>query len=389
MTGHVSGRQRVLLVTYNFPPKMGGLEAVALGVWEAVSRDSDVVVLAQGTEGQTRAMPGVHRPRREGLLRYFMFLYSRGMHVARTGGFDVVLSTSALTALAAVHLARRAKARSACIVHGLDLIHRSRIYQRYVRHALPRLDAVFANSRATRDEAVARGAPAERVEIIPPACDAAIFQEPVDPTRLRSEWALEGQRVILSPGRLVGRKGVDRFVRECLPLVVERVPNVKLLVAGGNPQGALVHRDDQLSAVVRAAEETGMSDRVVVTGRLSAEDMTAAFQLADVVVLPVVPVEGDMEGFGIVLLEAGAAGRPVVATRLGGITDAVVDGVTGLLVDPLDYGGMAAALAQTLTDEDVRSRLGAAAQKRVLEQFHWGAIGARYVTSVERLCAAR
>jgi glycosyltransferase involved in cell wall biosynthesis len=110
--------------------------------------------------------------------------------------------------------------------------------------------------------------------------------------------------------------------------------------------------------------------------------MVAAFQLADVFVLPVIPVPGDMEGFGIVLLEAGAAGVPIVATAVGGITDAVVDGETGVLVPPLDYVRMASALVGFLQDPDKSHAVGERGRRRALGEFNWDAISSRYVEAL-------
>lgn len=348
----------------------------------ALRERADVVTLAQGARRYVERDPDVLRPRIEGLAAYMAFLYTRCMLGIRNHNFDLVVSGSALTALPTLHLAKRFGARSACIIYGLDTIYESSLYQRVYRHAMPRMNRVIAISTATRREAVARGIAPERLIIIPPGCDAELFQAPRDTENLRRHWGLEGCKVILSAGRLVRRKGVDRFIRECLPEVVLRVPTVKLLVAGGNPEGALAHTDDVLASVEGAIRETGLDNHVVVTGRLTSEEMVAAFQLAEVFILPVIPVEGDMEGFGIVLLEAGAAGVPVVATAIGGITDAVVDGETGVLVPPLDYSAMASALIELLRDERIRLALGEGGRRRALAEFNWTDISSRYAEAL-------
>jgi phosphatidylinositol alpha-1,6-mannosyltransferase len=375
-------KPRVLYVTFNLAPKLGGLEQVVQRTRAALCERADVLTLAQGARGYNDGDPTVLRPPAEGLAAYMAFLYTRGLLGLRDRHFDLVVAGSALTALPTLHLAKRFGARSACIIYGLDTIYRSAVYQRVYRHALPRMDRVVAISRATRDEAVARGVAPERMVIIPPGCDAEVFQPPRDTAELRGRWGLEDRKVILSAGRLVRRKGVDRFIRECLPEVVRQVPAAKLLVAGGNPRGALAHTEDVLASVEAAIREVGLEDHVVVTGRLTSEEMVAAFQLADVFILPVIPVPGDMEGFGIVLLEAGAAGVPIVATAVGGITDAVVDGETGLLVPPFDYAAMASALARLLQDEQKSRALGERGRRRTLDEFNWDAISSRYVEAL-------
>ena len=375
-------RPKVLYLTYNFTPKLGGLEQVVSRTHAALRERADVVTLAQGARAHVDELERVHRPAGEGVLRFLGFLYTRGRRRVAGEQFDLVVSGSALTALPALHLARRHRARSVAINYGLDVIHPARIYQRVYRHAMPRIDRVIAISRATRDEAIARGVARERITVIPPGCDSSAFQRPRPTQELRERWGLGDAPVILSAGRLVARKGLDGFVARCLPQVVRSLPDTKLLVAGGNPVDALAHTDDIARQVQRTIERSGMSEHVVVTGRLSDDELVAAFQLADVFVLPAVPTPGDMEGFGIVLLEAGAAGLPVVATALGGITDAVEDGETGRLVAPGDYSAMAAALVDLLRDEGRRRAYGRSGQVRALGEFDWGPVSQRYAEAI-------
>ena len=376
--------RRVLFVTYNFPPKLGGLEQVVLEVWRALGERSEVVTLAQHAPGLPSHDGDVYRAGGDGLARFFAFLLRTGSRLVREGRFDVVVAGSALVAMPVALLARAARAGSVAITYGLDSIYPSLIYQGIYRISMPRLDRVIAISHATRNEAVARGVAPQRIEILHPGCHGGRFARPRDALQLRQRWGLEGARVILSAGRLVKRKGVDRFVRECLPSVVARVPEAKLLLAGGNPEDALAHSEDMAGLVREAAQQVGIAKHIVFTGRLDDDEMVGAFQLADVFVLPAVPSPGDMEGFGIVLLEAAASGTPSVATRTGGIPDAVVDGETGTLVPSLDYGAMADALVAFLTDDHLRERVASKARERVMRDFLWEKVAPRYADAVLR-----
>jgi phosphatidylinositol alpha-1,6-mannosyltransferase len=382
-------RPRVLLLTYNYAPKLGGLEQVVEHVAAALGREVELVVLAQGARGHRDDDPRILRPGREGLVAFVLFLYRRLFSRLPQDGFDVVVSGSALTALPALHFSRRYRAQSVVIIYGLDTIFPSRLYQWIYRYAVSRLDRVIAISRATRAEALARGVDPERVVLIPPGCNGERFDERRETDTLRSRWELEGCRVVLSAGRLVARKGVDRLIAECLTSVVTAVPNTKLLVAGGNPEGALAHTDDFYAEVEAAVRASGLEDRVVITGRLSDDEMVAAFQLANVFVLPVVPTPGDMEGFGIVLLEAGAAGLPVVATAVGGVIDAVEDGATGCLVPAGDYAAMSDAIVRLLTDSELAASYGARGRARALGEYSWPQISRRYVDAILELVPDR
>ncbi len=369
---------RVLFISYNFPPKLGGLEQVVLEVWTALTARAETVALAQFGGEYQDAESDVYRPGRGGLLAYFWFVWRTGRALSTERPFDLVIAGSALTAIFAWLLTRRTEARSAVILYGLDTIYPSLVYQATFRFAVPKLDKVIAISSATRAEALARGVSAGRIEVVHPGCYGRRFMETCDTEDFREAWGLKGAKVILSAGRLVKRKGLDRFVLECLPQVVEAVPEAKLLCAGGNPEEAAVHRDDMVGAVVKAAEDAGMTDHIVITGRLSADEMVSAFQSADLFVLPAVPMKGEMEGFGIVFLEAAAAGLPSVSTRVWGIPDAVVDGETGVLVDALDYDAMARTLIELLADPERRRALGDRGRERVEESFLWEHVAGIY-----------
>jgi phosphatidylinositol alpha-1,6-mannosyltransferase len=371
-----------LYLSYNFPPKLGGLEQVAYHSFRALSEIGDVTVLAQATDGYIDTDKNVLRATRVGLFNFFGFLFARGRQAVLREKFDLVVASSALLALPTFYLAKLGGAKSVIIIHGLDVVYPSLVYQMAMRFSLANVDLVLANSKATKNEAVTRGVLESQIEIIHPGCEWRQFQENEDRTNYKKEWGLDGGRVILSPGRLVARKGLDRFIEKCLPRIVKAIPDAKLLVAGGNPQEALAHRQDQQALVRQAARHVGLEDKLVITGKLNREQMSGAFQLSDLVILPLVPVEGDMEGFGIVCLEAGAAAKPVVAFDLGGVSDAIEDGVNGHLVPAGDYTKMADQVVGILQAPEEAERIGQAGRKRVEQNFGWDVIGKQYQEAI-------
>src|SRR5690606_13685511 len=128
--------------------------------------------------------------------------------------------------------------------------------------------------------------------------------------------------VIVSLTRMVARKNLRGLI-EALPLVRARVPGTKLLLGGTGPER---------EALMRLAVSSGLGETVLFPGRIADGEMNAHYSLADVFALPSLSERGDIEGFGIVFLEAGACETPVVGTLSGGIPDAIADGETGLLV---------------------------------------------------------
>src|SRR6266704_883750 len=173
---------------------------------------------------------------------------------------------------------------------------------------------------------------------------------------------------VLFVGRLVERKGVNHLV-DAASLLVPGV-DVRLVIVGDGPERA------RIEARVR---EQGLDGRVAVRGRVSDAELQAAYAAADVFVLPaVMDRRGDTEGLGVVLLEAMNHRVPVVASRIGGITDIVEDGVSGLLVPPGDPDALAGAIGRLARDPELATRLGDAGYRRLGERFTWEAIVARW-----------
>jgi phosphatidylinositol alpha-1,6-mannosyltransferase len=151
-----------------------------------------------------------------------------------------------------------------------------------------------------------------------------------------------------------------------------------LVVVGDNPADSLTHRDDTIGEIEAAISATGSLSHVRLLGGLPDEDVVGLYQACSVVVLPALDSDNDVEGFGIVLLEAAAAGKPVVATRVGGIPDAVEDGKTGILTEPGDYERLSDAIISLLSNGLMKGVMGEAAMRRVQEKFCWPTIVAQY-----------
>jgi glycosyltransferase involved in cell wall biosynthesis len=210
--------------------------------------------------------------------------------------------------------------------------------------------------------------PRERVTVVPCGVDVAQF------TPGPALRAPGGPPRLLVVGRLVERKGVDDVIR-----AMPRLPGVELVVAGGPPAEGLPV-DPEAVRLQRTAEESGVQERVRLLGQISRAEMPALMRSADVVVA--VPW---YEPFGIVPLEAMACGRPVVASAVGGLTDTVVDGVTGLLVPPRDPRRLASVVRDLLASPRLRTRLGRAGLARARAHYTWQQVAARTETVYEEV----
>ncbi|HEV8265503.1 MAG TPA: glycosyltransferase family 4 protein [Gemmatimonadales bacterium] len=240
---------------------------------------------------------------------------------------------------------------------------------RWVKRSMPFLKRflAWAARRSARVVAISSYTAAELRELAPDIPIAVIPYTTSLPEPSPSQASVDGPPAVLFVGRLVERKGV-RYLLEAMAALRDRP--VRLVVIGDGAERA------RLEA---AARELGVADRVEFRGRISAADLQDAYANAVAFVLPaVVDARGDTEGLGVVILEAMSYGTPVIASRIGGITDIVEDGRSGLLVPPGDAGALAAALRRLLEDRDLARRLGDAGRRRVREQFSWDAITARW-----------
>jgi D-inositol-3-phosphate glycosyltransferase len=223
------------------------------------------------------------------------------------------------------------------------------------------VDRVIATCRDEVAELVALGVSADRVDVVPCGVDVDHFTPGPRPAGAVPR--------LLTVSRLVPRKGVDTVIRALGRLSVTG-PGPELIVAGG-PTAATLDEDDEVARLRAIAAAEGVADRVRFVGRVTPAAMPDLMRSADVVAcLPA------YEPFGLVPLEAMACGRPVVAARVGGLADTVVDGHTGLHVPPGDPDAAARALGALLADPDRAARLGRAGRTRAEVHYGWDRVAA-------------
>lgn len=369
----------ILVVTWNYPPRRGGIENLIASLCRELKARHSVHIITAYAPAADRAEDDVFRAPIPGLVAFAIYALWRGtILLARNRGIVVVFGGSVLAAPLVVLLARLFGRRAVAQAHGLDIIHRNFFYQQLCVRCLKYCDHVVANSRCTSQLAQAQGVLRERIAVIPPGVDPIRFGEPSDIDTVKQNWGVKDRRIILFVGRLAKRKGVKEFIESSLVQIVREIPAVCFLVVGDNPGESLVHRENTVSEIKAMIATARMEDHVRLLGSLSDDDVVKMYQISDLVVLPALDIENDVEGFGIVALEAAAAGKPVVATRVGGIPDAVEDGKSGLLVEPGDYNSLNEVITSLLKDRESSFLKGQYGRCRVNKDFSWHRIANRY-----------
>lgn len=261
---------------------------------------------------------------------------------------------------------------------GLDVIWPRRWYQWLLRKTLPAMGCVVCISRATAEAVQKRGVDLGRIRIIPCGVWPVMRSVAIPALAGPANPSCAGPRssrmapLLLTIGRLVPRKGVAWFVLEALPFLLRDFPQMQYVIVGSGPEELLIKK---------IVQEQGLGQCVHLRGELDEARREECFALADLFVAPNIPVAGDMEGFGMVCIEAGLRGVPVVASRLEGLHDAVMDGRTGRFFAPCDAGDCAKVIQHMLVSFEEgegemwdRERVARA----TLEHYGWPRLFRRY-----------
>lgn len=257
--------------------------------------------------------------------------------------------------------ASRRHLSTAVYLHGLDITFPHPVYQRFFVSGLARIDRVLVNSRYTGALAAKAGISEARIRVVNPGVGMPAASDVHSAQR-------EGGPLLLSVGRLVARKGLAEFIERAMPSLLRRYPDLRLCVVGSEPPGNRARVLDRMRATI---EEHGLQQSVHLLGKVDDEQLSALYAQADLHVLPLVNRPGDVEGFGMVVLEAAARGVPTVAFDLGGVGDALRGPDAGQLIAQDDYRAFIDAVCHWLghARPDLRHRLVDQTRERSWERF--------------------
>jgi len=360
---------QVLIVTNDLPPKVGGIQyyvdQLARGL---VAAGDDVVVFGSTSPGaETFDATSPYRVvrRRTATLLPTPAVGRQVIDLIAEHRADVVLFGAAFPlGLLGARLRRRCGVPIVGFTHGLEVTAaRTWLGRRLLRRigsSVAALTFVSAWCESELQPAFGSGPIHQRLA---PAIDPAAFHPGVSGARVRERHSLLDRPVVVTVSRLVERKGQDTLIRVLADLRL-LVPDTALLVVGDGP-----HR----AALASSAERHGVADVVVFAGEVPDADLPEYYAAGDVFAF--VPRERrrglEVEAFGIVVIQAGAVGLPVVGGRTGGVPDAVGAPTAGVLVDPSDDAAVLASLADLLTDPQRCRTMGEAAAARVASNFTW------------------
>ena len=375
-----------LVVTNDFGPRAGGIETFIHGLLEQASKNQqrNFIVLTSHQSPQDEVIKFDQKMWENNRIRVVrdtakVLLPTRRLAKKATDLFvahkceNVIFGSSAPLGLLAKSLRRAGAKHIVALTHGHEVWWaRMPLFSALLRRIGAQADQMTYLGEFTRG-AVANALLREdhsKLVHLPPGVDLTRFIPAAKSLELQKKWGVEGAPVIVSIGRLVPRKGCDQLIK-AMPEVLKQFPKSKLLLVGtGNYK-------KRLEKLVRNLK---VQDSVIFTGRVAHELLPAYYRLGDIFAAPCRSRYGglEVEGLGIVYLEASACGVPVIAGKSGGAPDAVLDGKTGILVNGRDHLEISGALIKLLADEKLRAQMGTAGRVWMEQLWSWEGIGTRF-----------
>lgn len=358
--------KKTLLVTIDFPPAVGGVATYWKNVCQSVPADKLVVLTAptdqQEADGQFKCKV-IRKP------LFFQLLWPRWLKgikqvykTYRQEGCEQILVGQLLPIGSVAYLLKRFfKVSYSVQIYGMDLLMAKQHPRKYrlAQKILKSADKIFVNTRAIgtmvrhyTDQKL------DSVVIYPVPPSVPVIDDALKSSLIENH-NLRGKKIVLTVGRLVARKGQDTTLGAMLHVWQDN-PDVVYAMVGDGPDR------ERLEEMAESNKH-----RVIFTGTVSDDERNAWLSLADVFVMPSRQTDDDVEGFGIVFLEANQFAKPVIGGKSGGVAEAVLHEKTGLLVDPEDVDVVARAIKKILNDPDYAKTLGENGKKRLEKELTW------------------
>jgi phosphatidylinositol alpha-1,6-mannosyltransferase len=365
--------KKILLVTNDFGPRTGGIETFVIGLLERIS-DHEVTVFTS-QQGDTSEYDqqwfekfGVRVIRDRSKILLPSWRVSRAVKevVASHNIEIVVFGAAAPLALMSSALRKSGVKKVIALTHGHEVwwakIFPFNFAIKRIGKSVDHLTYLGEFTRQAISKALTDKSAKEMVKIAP-GIDTAHFIPQPDAMQKRKELGLQDKKIIISVGRLVHRKGQDKLI-EAMPDVLRKIPNAHLLIVGEGPY------KNHLEKLVN---KLSIKENVSFAGRIMYDRLPSYLSAADLFAMPSRSrfFGLEVEGLGIVYLEASACGIPVLAGNSGGAPDAVLEGVTGLCVDGTNVAEIASAVIEICSDAERASHMGAAGRNWIVDQWRW------------------
>ena len=355
-----------LLFTLEFPPYKGGIakyyENLA-NYWPT----GDLFVLADNIWGGTDSEKIKFRPLRNKYLRPrwlpALWYLSQELKYARAG--QVIVGQILPLGKAAYFLSKFIKFKYSVVLHGLDfsLAVKTKAKRKITGKILSRADKIICANNYTANlvKSFALNL-SDKITVVNPGIEPSFVRNPQRVRELKEKNNLNDKIILFGLGHLVARKGFDQVIK-AVAAINSSLPRISYAIGGSGPEKEnLIKLTDSLSPEIK--------NKIIFLGQLSDADRWAWLELCDIFIMTSRNLNGDFEGFGTVYLEANLAGKPIIAGDSGGVRDAVINNINGILVDSENLPEISQAIIKLAADPALRQALGEQGKRRTVENFN-------------------
>lgn len=358
-------------MTRAYPPVFGGMENLSFNLTTRIDCEKKIVALK--------------KKNRKHLIWFipYCILYT----TINASRYDVIHLGDILMGIVCLLLKPFFRKKKFIVnAHGLDITYRDKkglfgriygIYLYFLTH-LQQPDLVIGCSEYTRK--ICENAGFKNTLFIPPGIDPEEYKTNYSKSDLfdliKRKFPLSS-KYLLTLGRITKRKGISWFLEN---VFVHLPENTVYLIAGG-----VYFSEREERRILKLAKRLEVDKRTIYLGSVKEKEKHVLFKNSDIFVMPNIPVKGDMEGFGIVAIEAAASGLPVVASRLEGIRDAVENKKIGFLIEPLNKAGFHSIILKLLADETGREEFAKQGADFARNNFSWGSIAEKHLDAFKSL----
>lgn len=366
---------KVLHVTRNFPPLIGGMEKLNLHIFNALDMYFNASISGPKGSSEYHSSLSYVEFSPAPLWRYLISSLFNTFKFARKERPDIIFCGSGASIVAGYLSAKFTGAKLVCYLHGLDIIARSIIYQQFFIPLIKKSNLLIVNSRHTCNLALMAGFESKKIKILPPGTNIPKYD---DKEFLKhsflGKYNLNDSPFILIAGRLTKRKGVKEFIQQVMPDLISQYPHLKLVIIGDDATQAIANQNGIKASIEQQVNALGLQDNIFLMGSVDDKTLSAAFFCAEMLVFPVLDLPNDVEGFGMVAIEAAAHGLSSIGFRVGGVPDAISTSKSGWLVEPGNYQEMRGIIAQNLSNS-VDKKITSDTCIAFAKEFEWEKFG--------------
>lgn len=351
---------RILFISRAYPPVVGGIENQNYELGEWLGKIAEIKIIA-------------NKRGKKFLPLFLPYALWKSLFIARK--YDVILLGDGVLSVIGYKLKFFHSKPVICVVHGLDLTFKNFFYQKmWVGWFLKKMDKIIAVGNETVAVAKEKGIPENKIVFIPNGVDIEkhlVSASKADIEKIIGQ-SIENKKILLTSGRLAKRKGVAWFISNVVPKLDE---SFLYVIAGSGPD-----KENILDAI----EKNSLQNRVVMLGYIPDKQRNVLFNTADLFVQPNIKIAGDMEGFGISVIEAGACSLPVLAANIEGLKDAIKDGQNGFLVESENADAFTNKIQELFSNGNPRVLFGQNVRNFVVENYSWQHIAQKYLEEINK-----